>query len=110
MKEEEATDEHKNVEEDGDDDQRHVATQRFFGRDGDLLAHDRAHRTAHEGVVHDRYDHRAAFDRAGDDVRRPDAPESLVNAMAEYQAMMDAIRDGLVNKARAECPEDPEEP
>ncbi len=41
--------------------------------------------------------------------RRPDAPESLVNAMAEYQAMMDAIRDGLVNKARAECPADPVE-
>ncbi|MCG6883139.1 MAG: NAD-binding oxidoreductase, partial [Silicimonas sp.] len=39
--------------------------------------------------------------------RRPEAPESLVGAMAEYQAMMDAIRDGLVNKARAECPSDP---
>ncbi|MEM7752309.1 MAG: 4Fe-4S double cluster binding domain-containing protein, partial [Pseudomonadota bacterium] len=35
------------------------------------------------------------------------APESLTNAMAEYQAMMDAIRDGLVNKAQAECPTDP---
>jgi hypothetical protein len=41
------------------------------------------------------------------DFRRRDAPESIVNAMAEYQAMMDAIRDGLVNKARATCPEDP---
>ncbi|NNE81451.1 MAG: reductive dehalogenase [Silicimonas sp.] len=41
--------------------------------------------------------------------RRPDAPESIVNAMAEYQAMMDAIRDGFVNKARAECPDDPGE-
>lgn len=41
--------------------------------------------------------------------RRPDAPEALVNAMAEYQACMDAIRDGLVNKARADCPEDPTE-
>jgi hypothetical protein len=39
--------------------------------------------------------------------QRPDRPESLVNAMAEYQAMMDAIRDGLVNKARAEIPDDP---
>ena len=41
--------------------------------------------------------------------RRPAAPASLVNAMAEYQAMMDAIRDGLVNKARAGCPDDPQE-
>ena len=39
--------------------------------------------------------------------RRPETPSNLVNAMAEYQAMMDAIRDGLVNKARAECPPDP---
>ncbi len=38
---------------------------------------------------------------------RPDKPESLVNAMREYQAMMDAIRDGLVNRARAEIPADP---
>ena len=29
--------------------------------------------------------------------------------MAEYQAMMDAIRDGLVNKARAGCPDDRQE-
>jgi len=42
-------------------------------------------------------------------VRRPDAPADLVNAMAEYQAMMDAIRDGLVNRARAEIPADPQE-
>ncbi|NKB27679.1 MAG: reductive dehalogenase [Rhodobacteraceae bacterium] len=38
--------------------------------------------------------------------RRPDQPQSIVNAMGEYQAMLDAIRDGLVNKARAEIPED----
>ena len=43
------------------------------------------------------------------DFRRPETAESLVNAMAEYQAMMDAIRDGLVNKARAGCPDDPVE-
>ena len=43
------------------------------------------------------------------DFRREDAPASIVNAMGEYQAMMDAIRDGLVNKSRAECPEDPQE-
>ena len=40
---------------------------------------------------------------------RPDRPRSIVNAMAEYQAMLDAIRDGLVNKARAACPDDPAE-
>ncbi len=40
---------------------------------------------------------------------RPDAPQSIVNAMGEYQAMLDAIRDGLVNKVRAECPDDPRE-
>ena len=41
--------------------------------------------------------------------RRPGLPASIVNAMGEYQAMMDAIRDGMVNKARAECPDDPGE-
>ncbi|MEM9798656.1 MAG: NAD-binding oxidoreductase, partial [Pseudomonadota bacterium] len=39
--------------------------------------------------------------------RRPDAPTSIVNAMAEYQAMLDAIRDGLVNRVVADCPDDP---
>ena len=39
--------------------------------------------------------------------RRTGVPESLVNAMGEYQAMMDAIRDGLVNRAKAGCPDDP---
>ena len=43
------------------------------------------------------------------DFRRPGAPASIVNAMGEYQAMMDAIRDGLVNKAQADCPSDPQE-
>ena len=40
---------------------------------------------------------------------RPEVPESIVNAMDEYQAMLDAIRDGLVNRARAKCPDDPVE-
>ncbi|UWS79104.1 2Fe-2S iron-sulfur cluster-binding protein [Phaeobacter sp. G2] len=40
--------------------------------------------------------------------RRPTAPASIVNAMGDYQAMMDAIRDGLVNKAQAACPSDPQ--
>ncbi|GGE48498.1 hypothetical protein GCM10011517_15410 [Actibacterium pelagium] len=40
---------------------------------------------------------------------RPEAPKSIVNAMREYQAMMDAIRDGLVNRATAEIPTDPTE-
>jgi reductive dehalogenase len=37
---------------------------------------------------------------------RPEDPASVINAMADYQAMMDAIRDGFVNKARADCPDD----
>jgi len=43
------------------------------------------------------------------DFKRLDTPHSLVNAMGEYQAMMDAIRDGLVNKVKAEVPVDPVE-
>jgi reductive dehalogenase len=39
----------------------------------------------------------------------PDAPDSIITAMAEYQAMMDAIRDGLVNKAVSSCPDDVQE-
>ncbi len=38
--------------------------------------------------------------------RRPNTPESIVNAMGEYQAMMDAIRDGLINKTRSTIPDD----
>ncbi|MEM1199206.1 MAG: 2Fe-2S iron-sulfur cluster-binding protein [Pseudomonadota bacterium] len=41
--------------------------------------------------------------------RRADAPASIVNAMGEYQAMLDAIRDGLVNSQKAACPDDPQE-
>ncbi len=40
---------------------------------------------------------------------RPDAHQSIVNAMGEYQAMLDAIRDGLINRATAECPQDHQE-
>ena len=40
---------------------------------------------------------------------RPENPESIVNAMGEFQAMMDAIRDGFVNKATADIPADPVE-
>ena len=40
---------------------------------------------------------------------RPEDPENIVNAMAEHQAMLDTIRDGLVNTARAEIPPDSEE-
>ncbi len=39
--------------------------------------------------------------------RRPDTPQSIVNAMGDYQAMMDAIRGGLINKTRADGPDDP---
>jgi reductive dehalogenase len=38
--------------------------------------------------------------------QRPEDPASIVNAMADYQAMMDAIRDGFVNRARSACPSD----
>jgi len=37
---------------------------------------------------------------------RPSDPHSIVNAMREHQAMLDAIRDGLINKAIAEVPDD----
>lgn len=40
---------------------------------------------------------------------RPDAPDSIVNAMRDYQAMLDAIRDGLVNPVPSEIPADPVE-
>ncbi|MBT3143287.1 NAD-binding oxidoreductase [Phaeobacter gallaeciensis] len=40
---------------------------------------------------------------------RPDQPDSIVNAMGEFQAMMDAIRDGLVNPVQSEIPTDPQE-
>lgn len=32
-------------------------------------------------------------------------PDSIVNAMRDHQAMLDAIRDGLINKAVAETPD-----
>ncbi len=41
--------------------------------------------------------------------RRPDDPRSIVNAMQEYQAMLDATRDGLVKREMAEIPDDPTE-
>ncbi len=40
---------------------------------------------------------------------KPAAPLSIVNAMAEYQAMMDVIRDGVVKKQVASIPESPNE-
>ncbi|GAB5435832.1 reductive dehalogenase [Falsiruegeria mediterranea] len=40
---------------------------------------------------------------------RPEHPESIVNAMGEFQAMMDAIRDGFVNSAQSDIPDDPQE-
>lgn len=35
------------------------------------------------------------------------APQSIINAMREHQAMLDVIRGGLVNTEVAECPSDP---
>ena len=43
------------------------------------------------------------------DFRRLETPHSLVNAMGEYQAMMDVIRDGLVNPTPSAAPVDPQE-
>ncbi|MBO6892642.1 MAG: reductive dehalogenase [Roseibium sp.] len=40
---------------------------------------------------------------------QPDRPENIINAMSEAQAMLDAIRDGLVNRAKADIPSDPVE-
>ena len=40
---------------------------------------------------------------------RPLQPHNIVNAMASHQAMLDVIRDGLVNKAKAEIPDDLQE-
>ena len=37
--------------------------------------------------------------------RRLNTPHSLVNAMGEYQAMMDVIRDGIVNPVHADVPD-----
>ena len=42
------------------------------------------------------------------DVGAAPAP-SVIAAMRDYQAMLDTIRDGPVNKVRAECPEDEDE-
>ncbi|MEL7468855.1 MAG: reductive dehalogenase domain-containing protein [Pseudomonadota bacterium] len=38
---------------------------------------------------------------------RDDRPESLTNAMRDYQAMLDAIRDGFVKRERGDVPDDP---
>ncbi|MEM7197079.1 MAG: reductive dehalogenase [Pseudomonadota bacterium] len=40
---------------------------------------------------------------------RQDMPTSIVNALSEYQAMMDALRIGLVARKKADCPSDLEE-
>jgi reductive dehalogenase len=39
--------------------------------------------------------------------KRTDDPHSIINAMREHQAMLDAIRDGLINKAVAQVTDDP---
>jgi reductive dehalogenase len=41
--------------------------------------------------------------------RRPGDPASLVNAMQEYQAMLDATREGLVKREMGVIPDDPVE-
>ena len=41
--------------------------------------------------------------------KRENQPHSIVNAMRDHQAMLDAIRDGLINKVAAETPADLDE-
>ena len=41
--------------------------------------------------------------------RRDSDADSIINAMREHQAMLDAIRDGLVNKVVAQAPNCPQE-
>ena len=41
--------------------------------------------------------------------RRPEDPKSIINAMQDYQAMLDATRDGMIKREIAEIPDDPTE-
>jgi len=41
------------------------------------------------------------------DFDKKDRPSSIINALSEYQAMLDAIRDGFISKTEAKCPKDP---
>ena len=38
---------------------------------------------------------------------RPDKPQSIINAMADHQAVMDALRAGVANGVRSTIPDDP---
>ena len=38
-----------------------------------------------------------------------DKPHSVINAMREHQAMLDAIRDGLINLGQSDIPSDIQE-
>lgn len=51
----------------------------------------------------------AVFPPKSPSFRSESNPVSIVNAMGEYQAMLDATRDGLIKKERAEIPDDPTE-
>ena len=44
--------------------------------------------------------------QAGLSFQRVDDPTSIINAMQDYQAMLDATRDGLVKRERATIPDD----
>ena len=46
---------------------------------------------------------------AGLSFRRAKDPASIVNAMQDYQAMLDATRDGMIKREIAEIPDDPVE-
>ena len=40
--------------------------------------------------------------------QRPEVPENIVNAIGEYLAILDAIRDGIINFIEAVVPQDPQ--
>lgn len=48
-------------------------------------------------------------DMAATSFARPNSPTSISNAMGDYQAMLDAIRDGLVKAEQGEVPSDLQE-
>ena len=43
------------------------------------------------------------------EMRREEKPASVINAMTDYQATLDAIRDGLVKRERGVIPDEPQE-
>ena len=59
-----------------------------------------------EGLLRGEMPDLASVPRDQDVEFASDTPGSLLNAMRDYQAMMDALRDGLINKTKSEIPSD----